>query len=1037
MTNCPACSIDLPPNSKFCNECGTAVATTTPAEYKQVTVLFADVVRSMEIAATEGPERLRDIMADLFDRSAAVVRRYGGTVDKFTGDGIMAVFGAPTTLEDHAFRACLAALDIQRGIGATLPLRIGLNSGQVIAGEIGSGKAGYTAIGEQVGLAQRMESVAPPGGVMLSESTARLVENATVLGDLELVQIKGSDAPARARRLLSAGEHQPSRRTESRLVGRGWELNTITAILDEAIDGAGCVVTVVGPPGIGKSRLLRESAEIAAGRGLEVITTYCESHTRDVPFHAVARLLRDALGVNDLDSAVARSRVRDQFPDTDPEDLIFLDDLLGIRDAATALPEVAPDARRRRLTALINSASLARPEAAVYLIEDAHWIDEASESMLAGFLSVVPQIPALTLITYRPEYRGPLSHMPGAQTIALRPLNAAQAATLAAQLVGADPQLDDLAARVAERAGGNPFFAEEMVRDLAERGVLHGEPGAYSVHGDVDKTDVPATLHATIGARIDRLDPVAKWTLNAAAVVGSRFDGDLLASLVDDPDVAPLLAAELVDQTMFSPRTEYAFRHPLIRAVAIESQLKSDRARLHRRVAEAIEAQGSVDENAALIAEHYEAAGDLRAAYEWHMRAGGWSNIRDNAAAMTSWRRARQLADLLPEADPDRPTMRIAPRTLLCAAATRSGGSGAETGFEELRDLCIAADDQRSLAIATAGHALDQFFNSRMTEASQTGTELVRLLESISDPTLTLALLPTALSVKSESGEMSEVLRLAERGIELSGGDSTKGKMMMGSPLTLIVAMRGMARCYLGNAGWKNDFERAVAMGRKAEPITRSSAMYYTYIVAIMNGVLLPTDAVLREAEEALAVAEQSGGNVDVGQGRQYLGIILVRMGGSSRARGFQLLDQVRTLAVEKRYIDNVASLVDIHVGQEKIRTGDFAGAISLAQPAANELFRTGDRFWDGYATNVLVEALLGRGSPADLQDAKVAVDRLAAAPVDPGFVVHSIWLLRARARIARAHGDDAAYHELRDNYRKMATDLSFEGHMAWAEAMP
>jgi adenylate cyclase len=1038
MTACPYCETELPESAKFCNECGAAVSSvTTPAEYKQVTVLFADVVRSMDIAAAEGPERLREIMADLLDRSTAVVKRYGGTLSQFTGDGIMAVFGAPITLEDHAFRACKAALDIQKEVGTTLKLRIGLNSGQVIAGEIGSSAGSYTTIGEQVGMAQRMESVAPPGGVMLSESTARLVENNVALGESELVHIKNVDAPISARRLLGIGEHRPTRRTESALVGRSWELDTITAILGEAIGGAGCVVTVVGPPGIGKSRLLRESAAIAAARGLAVITTYCESHTPDVPFHVVARLLRDGVGVNDLDIDAARSRVRDQFPDADLEDLILLDDLLGIRDASTPLPDVAPDARRRRLTAMITSASLARPEAAVYIIEDAHWIDEASESMLADFLSVVPQIPALTLITYRPEYRGPLSRMPGAQTIALRPLNAAQAATLAAELVGTDPQLDDLAARVAERAGGNPFFAEEIVRDLAERGVLHGQPGAYSLCGEVDDADVPATLHATIGARIDRLDLAAKRMLNAAAVIGSRFSADLLSTIVDEPNVAPLLAAELVDQTMFSPRIEYAFRHPLIRAVAYESQLKSDRTQLHRRLAAVIEEHGSADENAALIAEHLEAAGDLRAAYEWHMRAGEWSNLRDDAAAMTSWRRARQVSDLLPEADQDRTKMRIAPRTLLCATATRSFGSGAETGFEELRDLCIAAGDQQSLAIATAGHLMDQFFNSRMAEASQTGTELVRLLESIGDPTLTLALIPTALSAKLDRGELSEVFRLAQRGIELSGGDATKGKMMTGSPLTLIVAMRGMARCFQGIAGWKNDFEQAVAMGRTAEPITRSAALYYTYIGAIVHGILFPTDVILREAEEALTVAEQSGGNVDVGQGRQYLGIILVRMGENSRARGFQLLDQVRAMAVEKRYTDNVAPLVDIHVAQEKTRVGDVADAISLSRPAVNEFFHTGDRFWEGYATNVLVDALLRRGNPEDLQDAKIAVERLADSPVEPGFVVHNIWLLRARALLARACGDEATYHGLRDNYRKMATELGFEGHMAWAEAMP
>src|SRR6478752_7403218 len=239
MTTRTSCAKELPDDARFCLQCGTPIATpSTPAEYKQVTVLFADVVRSMDIAAAVGAERLREIMAELLDCSTAVVKRYGGTVNQFTGDGIMAVFGAPVTLEDHAFRAGLAALEIQKATetvafevkrrdGIEFRLRIGLNSGQVIAGEIGSSPMGYTTIGEQVGMAQRMESVAPPGGVMLSESTARLVENAAVLGDSQLVQVKGADEPARARRLLAIGEHRPAGRTESALVGRSWELNTV------------------------------------------------------------------------------------------------------------------------------------------------------------------------------------------------------------------------------------------------------------------------------------------------------------------------------------------------------------------------------------------------------------------------------------------------------------------------------------------------------------------------------------------------------------------------------------------------------------------------------------------------------------------------------------------------------------------------------------------------------------------------------------------------------------------------------------------
>ena len=313
--SCAACGIQLRADARFCDACGAPIAESRGlAEYKQVTVLFADVVHSMDIAAAVGAERLREIMAELFDRSSAVVKRYGGTVDKFTGDGIMAVFGAPMTLEDHAIRACIAALEIQDQTvalaadvmnrdGIALQLRVGLNSGQVIAGEIGSRDASYTAVGEQVGMAQRMESIAPPGGVMLSESTARLVEHAVLLGETELHPIKGASTPVPARRLLAIEEHQPRHRNESKLVGRTREMSFLTALVDEAIGGAGCVVNIVGPPGIGKSRLARETAALAANREAAVVTVHCESHTSDVPFRVVSRMFRASMGIDHLDAA--------------------------------------------------------------------------------------------------------------------------------------------------------------------------------------------------------------------------------------------------------------------------------------------------------------------------------------------------------------------------------------------------------------------------------------------------------------------------------------------------------------------------------------------------------------------------------------------------------------------------------------------------------------------------------------------------------------------------------------------------------------
>ncbi len=367
---CMRCGAELRPTAKFCDECGSATSIPgTPAEYKQVTVLFADVVGSMDIAATVGPERLREIMTGLVTRAAAVVQRYGGTVDKFTGDGIMAVFGAPAALEDHALRACLAALGIQEEVaslaaeverrdGVDLRLRVGLNSGQVIAGEIGSVALGYTAIGEQVGMAQRMESVAPPGGVTLSESTARLVEGAALLGELQQVRIKGADNLVRARRLLSVAE-QPQRAGPwySTLVGRDWELATLAAMLDRSTGGRGSVIAVVGPPGIGKTRLASEAMQLANSLGVEVFSTFCESHATDIPFHVVSRLLRSVNQLGGLDDHAARARVRARFPDADPQDLMLLDDLLGHRRSRREVAQGRP----RRAASAVDRADQHRP----------------------------------------------------------------------------------------------------------------------------------------------------------------------------------------------------------------------------------------------------------------------------------------------------------------------------------------------------------------------------------------------------------------------------------------------------------------------------------------------------------------------------------------------------------------------------------------------------------------------------------------------------------------------------------------------------
>jgi adenylate cyclase len=1049
---CRTCGTEPLENARFCHGCGAPVKDgDTRAEYKQVTVLFADVVHSMDLATAVGAERLREIMAELANRCAVVVQRFGGTVDKFTGDGVMAVFGAPVALEDHAIRACLAALgiqaeakrlavDVQDRDGVELQLRVGLNSGQVIAGEIGSGPFGYTAVGEQVGMAQRMESVAPPGGVMLSASTARLVENAAVLGEPEMVQIKGREDRVLARQLLGVEPRRGrSGRRESTLVGRQWEMGALAGMLDRSMDGNGCVVGVVGPPGIGKSRVAAEIAAIAANSDLEVFSTFCESHASEIPFRAVAQLLRAALGVEGLEQEDARAQVRIRIPDAELTDLLFLDDVLGIRDTTLPLPDIAPDARRRRLTALVNSASLVRTTPVVYVIEDVHWIDQSSERLLTGFLSVVPRSPSLVLITYRPEYSGPLSRTPGGQTIALAPLNNHQTAALVAELLGTDPSLGGLTTQIADRAAGNPFFAEEIVRDLADRGVLHGAPGAYTCPSGASEVEVPASLQVAIAARIDRLGPAAKRTLYAASVIGQRFAVDLLANLADTTALTGLIEAELIDQVMFTPRAEYSFRHPLIRTVAYGSQLKSERADLHRGLADIIRKHypDSLDENAALIAEHLQAAGDLHEAFDWHMRAGTWSISRDIRAARRSWQRARQVADQLAVDDPARMSMRIKPLTLVCGTSWRVVDKIENTGFEELRELTGEAGDKVSLAIGMAGQVTVLAIRAMFREADLLTSEYIGLIESIGDPTLTLALLYAAMAVKRFTGEMAEILRLAQQCIDLADGDVRKGNLILESPLAAAITFRGTARCCLALPGWKSDLKAAFEMARTFNPTMRSLVMMYGFGFAIVNGALLVDADSLRNTAEMLDAAERSGDDFPLATARFVRGLALVHQDGPDREEGFDLLNQAHDAILREQFSFAMRPVIELHYAKEKLRTGDLDGAIELSTAIVDQEYASGEMAFRAAAVAVLVESLVARAADADQRDAEVAVERLAAVPTEPGFVVNEVALLRMRALLARCRGDQQSYHKWRDRYRAKASSIGLEGHIAMAEAMP
>jgi hypothetical protein len=645
------------------------------------------------------------------------------------------------------------------------------------------------------------------------------------------------------------------------------------------------------------------------------------------------------------------------------------------------------------------------------------------------------------LITYRPEYRGSLAHMSGAQTISLAPLTEVETTQLLDELLGADPSVAAIRALIAGRAAGNPFFVQEMVRELTERGVLEGYRGGYICRTDMAAVTVPATLQAVIASRIDRLDAEAKQTLNAAAVIGLRFTPELVTALGVDPVLDELIRVELVDQVRFTPSAEYAFHHPLIRTVAYESQLKSDRAQLHRRLAAAIETREpeSLEANAALIAEHLEAAGDLHAAYSWHMRAATWATNRDIAAARLSWERAQKIADALPAEDPNRAAMRITPRTMLFGTAYRFHANVAGDRFNELRQLCTAAGDKASLAIAMAGLVADHTFQGRVREASQLASETWDLAESIGDPTLTVGLSFPVVYAKMESGDWPAVLHWSQRVIDLADGDPSKGNFIFGSPLAAAFATRALAGCFLGRRGWRDDQRHGLALARSADPMSYATVVGWVYNPGIPLGVLRLDDRGIGEIEDALGIAERSGDDLALALAGVTLGDALVhRASAADRDRGRVLLEEFSDVFVRRRHNLGELPIVNVYLARETARRGGRDEAIRLMRAAIDDLVCAGQLLaWGIPATGVLAETLLERASKNDVAEAEAAIERLADAPADEGLVMRDIWLLRLRALLARAHGEATAYMQLRDRYRDMAKTLGFEGHIAWAAAMP
>jgi class 3 adenylate cyclase/tetratricopeptide (TPR) repeat protein len=818
-------------------------ATKDDAERKQVTVLFADVSGSMDLAEQEDPEEWRKIMQRFFSLLAETVTRFEGTVDKFTGDGIMAIFGAPVAHEDHARRACYAALqmlddvasyaaDLRRAKGLNFSTRIGINSGEVVAGAIGGGEGAYTAIGHTVGLAQRMEALAEPGRAYLTEHTAALARGFLDLSDLGEFEIKGASRPVQVFELAGVGQARTRldlarERGFSRFVGREREIERLGEALWRAEEGEANAIGVVAEPGIGKSRLYHEFVQSCRSEGIEVFETQGQAHGKSIPFMPILQMLRAFFGIGDNDpEQLAREKIagRALLLDTSfADDLPLLFDFLGIPDPDRPVPQMSPEARQRALAEVLCKlvGNPTRKKTLLLVFEDLHWVDEGSQAMLNGLIEGFGATKTLVLANYRPEYAPPWGEKPCWQSLELAPLRQGDTRELLRDLAGEDPSLDGLDEPIHERTSGNPFFIEEIVRELAESGHLEGERGAYRLASPIEDAGVPVTVQAILAARIDRLGADAKQLLQVASVLGKEVSSEALAMAAGlEEEAMERALAELIDggflyEAEIYPQRLLAFRHPLTREVAYGTQLAEQRAATHAKAARALielNLPDRYDELSALIADHLRQGDQPLEAARWSARAAYWAGHSRPRDALRLWHQVMELVDGLEE-DEETAAMAVHSRLLQLQYAWRVGMSREEEErlAAEAEEIASRQNDLHSLALLKVATSVRPGLPHHGPTWIESVRETIALADQAGDRHLRAAVRGAGAYAYLCNGDFDGFERTLDEMLEIVDDDGSVGaNIVLGSPIAWGLMGKGMVRRE------KLEFDEAEALFERA-----------------------------------------------------------------------------------------------------------------------------------------------------------------------------------------------------------------------------
>lgn len=716
---CQSCGKENPPINKFCYECGHKLSESVkPAkalnldepqsyipehlaqkilgsraslegERKQVTVLFADASGFTAISEKIDPEEVRSLMNNCLRLVIEEVHNYEGTINKFTGDGVMALFGAPIALEDHPYRAVSAALKIQESLksfseeikrerGIDFKMRIGVNTGLVVVGSIGNDLSmEYTAMGDTVNLASRLEGLAEPGTILVSENTYRIVKDYFEFKPIGEIQVKGKSEPVKAYSPISLkgrkGRFEVAlERGLTKFVGREKELELIKDSLEKIKEGRGQIVCIIGEAGIGKSRLVYELKSMIRDDAINYLEGHCISYGSLFSYLPIIEIIKNNFSIDDKDDdeiikakvETALDRLDGRLIDTIP--LIL--DLLSVKTDYDILKNLDAEQKRQgifeALKAITLRGSQIRP--LVIVIEDLHWIDKTSEDFTNYLAGSIGNHKVMLLFTSRPGFVHQFVDKPYYTQIALSSLSAKECRVLAEYMLSGENLPENLMKLILERSGGNAFFVEEVIRSLLDSGIIMKYETGYKINKTISQAEVPSTIQDVIMARIDKLDERWKRTLQVGSVIGREFSFELLQKVSSstglttggDKEIRDNLLAlrntELIYERGFFPDVDYVFKHALTHEVAYTSLLVQKRKEIHERVGSAIEElyPNRLEEFYGVLAHHYNRADDKEKGLHYLTLAGKKAKeVVATEEALNYFREALKRLDEMPETE--------------------------------------------------------------------------------------------------------------------------------------------------------------------------------------------------------------------------------------------------------------------------------------------------------------------------------------------------------------------------------------------------